>query len=351
MRNLFLIHTAFQKFVAELLIAGDPAFTEAENILLLEMDPASEEIVTPELWTSIVRLEPLGYSVLGKARHAAAERNMVRILELVPPGETVRFLLSDIAWPMNNRVFFDRRLKQRVEFHFIIDGIGSYNGARFTPKLFLRNVAKFALGRIGRAVRYTPYIGQVMGEEHPRVKRVYGFAVDHLSCPPEKRAEIPYRPSALRSPDAKTCLFLDQAYWEVLSAEQWKALQEQTLSFLRSLGCQTYYYKRHRLNTAEDEAFYAQAGFQVVDSNRCVEELFHELGASVVVSYNSSALFNIKIFYGSDTRCISYCNDGLTRLTMTDAAGIERIKTLFRAVGVDLVEEPLQPPVCAAAPR
>ncbi|MNX60221.1 hypothetical protein D3C86_911230 [compost metagenome] len=341
MRNLFLIHTAFQKFVAERLIASDPDFSQAENILLLEMDPASAEIVTPELWASVMPLEPLGYSVLGKERHAAAERNMARILDLMPPGETVRILISDIAWPMNNRVFFDRRLRRRVEFNFIIDGIGSYNGARFTPKLFLRNLGKFGLGLLGRAVRYTPYVGQVMGEEHPRVKRVYGFASEHLSSPPEKRTEIRYQPTALQEVSERTCLFLDQPYGETLSPEQWKAIQEQTRSFLLSLGCQTYYYKRHRLSTAEDEAFYAQAGFQVVDSKRCVEELFHELGASIVVSYNSSALFNIKIFYGSETRCISYCSDTLARLTMADAAGIARIKTLFRTVGVDLVEGPL----------
>ena len=341
MKNLFLIHTAFQKFISELIIREIPEFAQAENILLVEMEDAGIDPSAPGPWTAVHQLEPIGSSTLGKDRHAAAERNLKRIHGLLSPDEQVRILISDIAWPMNNRVFFDRRLRRQVEFNFIIDGIGSYNGSRFTPKLFLRNLAKFALGRLARAVRYTPYLGQVMGEEHPRVKRVYGFAIEHLASPEEKRANIPFTPRSGGIIDQETCLFLDQPYWEVLSDTQWRAIQEQTKSFLLSLGCETYYYKRHRLSRPEDEQFYAEAGFTVIEDGRCIEELFHELGTSVVVSYNSSALFNIKIFYGDQTRCISYCSDGLTRLTMADSAGIERIKTLFTSVGVELVEEPL----------
>ncbi|HEY9857797.1 MAG TPA: polysialyltransferase family glycosyltransferase [Stenomitos sp.] len=338
MRNLFIIHSPFQKFVAELLVASDPAFAGHDNHLLVETDHPACQTAAPGLWTAIHKLEALGYSVLSRASHLAAERNLRRVRELAAEGP-VRILLSDIAWPFNNRVFFDRKLSRVAEFHFIIDGIGSYTGTRFTTTLRIRNLGKFVLGRLGLAVRYTPYGGYVMGDYHPRVRQVHGFAAHLLSCPPEKQAEIPFEPpAALQSED--TCLFLDQSYWQICPEAEWLAFREQTKDYLLSLGCGTYYYKRHPQGRTEDEEYYARAGFRIIEDGRCVEELFHDLGASLVVSYNSSALFNIKVFYGDRTRCISYCSDYVTRLTHSDSSGMQRLKELFQGVGVEVVDTP-----------
>jgi hypothetical protein len=334
-KNIFIIHTPFQLFVTEHMVAHLEEFKQSENILLIELP---ERIDTCDiLWSSIYFLENTGGSVIVKGNYLKSERNMSLIYDLIA-GDNVQIFLSDIQWPMNNRVFYDNYVKSKAVFNLFIDGVASYLGLRINYKLFCRNMVKNILGNLGLGVQYHFFRGNELGEDHPRISGVYGFCSDLLACAPHKRRNIPVVTSK-QEIFADGCIFLDQPYWKFIGDKKWGNIRTKTLDFLLSLGYDNLYYKNHPMGRKADEDFYHQKGVKIVDDVRCIEQIFTERGFQTVVSYNSSALFNLKISFGDNIRCISIMHETMAKSYTLQSGADITIKKLFLNAGVEVLDD------------
>ncbi len=84
--------------------------------------------------------------------------------------------------------------------------------------------------------------------------------------------------------------------------------------------------------------YYQKQGFTLVDDKRCVEEYVMDNNHGTVVSYNSSALFNLKCIYGDNIRCISLWSDLVSSYDRVDKGASKRLNQLFRTLGVEIIE-------------
>jgi hypothetical protein len=337
MKRIFIAHTPFHVFMSEMIVRGTPKELSAENTILLELD-RNYRHVDRRLWSRIEYLELAGGGTLGRQRYAVIERNMTLVRELVGNERRTCVLMSDIAWPMNNRVFFDRHVRHVAQYGLFSDGVGTYTSPRVTRSLFLRGVVKQLNGLLGCGARYHNYWGTQLGLDRAEVCCVYGPNAGLIRCEPQKRREV-FLEAFLESArfDSQKCLFLDQPYWRHMNDFSWNAIRNNSLRFIASLGLREYYYKNHPFGRPEDALYYETRGFTVIDSDKCAEQVAPDSGCGVIVSYCSSALFHLKCMYGDRLRCIALFPRSVSMANGFNDDNTDEIIELFRQVGVEIV--------------
>lgn len=336
MKNIFIIHSPFQLFVAEQIVATNESFSDAENIVLLEID--QDISCSAELWSEIHYLQYVGGSVLGINSRKKSNNNTGLLRRLIKGSNKTRVLISDIAWPQNNRIFFDKKISSRVQFSLIIDGIASYMSPDVSLTNYFRGCVKSMIGAAGFGVRYRPYFGKLMGEERTEIDKVFGFSAHALSCPEEKKVDIPVYDVSNHIQLNNRCLFLGQPFWRFMDDLEWRKTQSKTLDFLTSIECDEVLYKAHHHDREIDSLFYQKNGISLLDDNRCIERVFADNYFSTVISYNSSALFNLKCIYGHNIRCISLSGYKLGVKAGLKKSAASRMLKLLDEVGVELVD-------------
>lgn len=334
--NIFILHTPFQLFTAQLAIEQYFLGTH-RNILLQEGDiqPGS---IRSELWNVV---KPLNYvaTVSGAARHAV-ERN-VRIVEQVigSANGKVNLLFSDIAWPTNNRLFFKHNVRGQVSFLILSDGLATYTCPGLSAKQRLRNIAKSLLGLIGYSASYTAYGGSMLGLEHPRVGAIYSFRADLL----DGIYDCPLHDIAIESVNTErrldVAMFLDQPYRGFMAADAWSSIRERTRAYLREGAFSKIYYKPHPMC---DQDYYAElsgCGLTALESRLPAELLIRELDAGTIISYTSGALFNIKSVAGERVRAVALMPQLFLAVDGSGGKVKRSIPELFKAAGVEIQEE------------
>lgn len=342
---VFVVHTPFQLWFVEQIVRSSVEFHNSVNVLLIENVAALDQ-VDSSTWHHVEELFPVGESAIGRGQRTAVDVNLQRIRTLLSNySHPASILLSDIAWPLNNQIFFDRRLRRMgVQYKLFMDGIGTYLGARISGMGFVRNCVKRGISYLGGGIAYRPYWGKLMGEDRHEIKAVYAFGAHLLPCEPSKRADIRLPQKETVSLNKQKCLLLGQDYSKLLSPAALQILQERTLAFVRDFECQDYYYKPYHqkdfsssIDNSETD-FYMSKGFIPVWEPRPIEAIIHTTGIGTVISYNSSALFNLKLIFGDKIRCISLFGGCLANLTpQRDILAFERMFDLFQRAGVEVI--------------
>lgn len=336
-QNIFIVHTPFHIFIAEIIARNILTESKHKNILLLELNPCNN-CIDRTLWEEIVYLENIGGSTLGRNRLLMSERNIKTINKYVDEGMETHLFISDIAWPMNNRIFFDNNLKSRVSYCLFSDGLGTYALPRVTWSLFARGFAKSISGLLHLGVKYKNYLGNQFGLDRNEVRYIYAPNVKLIKCDPAKMKEVPFEVN--HGPvnfNSDKCLFLDQPYWINIPEKNWIAIREKAVNFISSLGVKDIYYKNHHLGRKDDEIYYKNQGFNIINANKCAEQIVSEGEYGIIVSYLSSALFNLKCMYSERLRCISLFSKTVGLANGHNDDTTVKLIDLFNDVNVEII--------------
>lgn len=337
-QNIFIVHTPFHVFMADMIIKQYFRDSMFKNILLLELKQ-DVLVENKDSWAEIISLDNVGKSTLGHERYGMGERNIEIIKQYMDKNKDTHIFMSDIAWPMNNRIFFDKQLRRMAQFSLFSDGIGTYSSAQVTKKLYFRGIAKSLNGFFRFGLKYTNYWGDQFGMDRKEVRFVYATNVYLIPCEKSKRKDLQFTLNGERLDlNKKKCLFLDQPYWLHISESSWQAVRNWSINYLKSLGCDEYYFKGHHFSRKEERVFFEKQGFVVLESNKCAEQIVHEHNFGIVISFTSSALFNLKCMYQHRIRCISMFSKKIVHGTGYNEDDSEKLFELFKHVEVEIVD-------------
>lgn len=329
--NLFVLHTPLQLLTAQLLVAQRSWHCETENVLCFEgMVP--DGLLDRTLWSDVIMV---GFHGSVREAKATIEETHSRLSQLVRLVST-RVFISDVAWPLNNRLFFSPDFRA-CEFNIVSDGIASYIAPRISFVQHLRNVIKFGTGLLGLTSRYRPYVGDLMGTSQQRIAGIYCFKAELLSGlyrAPVHDIEFGH---TIAEVEADTCLFLDQPCGMYVPAHDWAFLRQQTLDFLRGQNIGKIYYKPHPLSEQNDISDFQWPKVEIVNTTLPAEIVQLSIRASTVISYTSTALFNIKVLAGSRVRAIALFPDYLAKFDGSGGKSKRTLAEVFSAVGVEVV--------------
>jgi len=338
MQNIFIVHTPFHIYIAEIIVKNILSGSRFENVILLELNRDYKNI-NNNLWSTIELLENVGGSTLGRKQFLMSEKNIELIKQYANKDMETRIFMSDIAWPMNNRIFFDKHLRSRVKYCLFSDGLGTYALPKVTRVLFIRGLAKSLNGLIHHGVRYTNYLGSQFGLDRKEIEYIYAPNVQLIECEPSKKKEVSF--DAIHGAvnfNKEKCIFLDQPYWVCIQDSNWQAIRENSIKFISSLDIKERYYKNHYFGRKEEEIYFENQGFKIIHSNKCAEQIVAENNFGIVVSYASSALFNLKCIYHDELRCIALFSEAIRTGNGYNDNKSETLIDLFNAVNVEIVE-------------
>lgn len=337
-QNIFIAHTPFHVFMSEEIVCKYFMSTQCINVLFLELNH-DYEYSKRDLWSSIEFLENVGSSTLGRKRFLMSERNIECIKQYSDKNKETNIFMSDISWPMNNRIFFDNHLRSCVKYSLFSDGLGTYALPKVTNILFLRGVAKSINGVLNRGVRYKNYLGNQFGIDRKEIEYIYAPSADLIKCDPLKwkdvSLDVNYRNVTLNN---QKCLFLDEPFWLHMQENEWLQMREVSARFIKSLPYKEVYYKNHHRGRNEDMIYYRDQGFDIIKSNKCAEQIVAENEFGIVVSYIGSALFNLKCMYHDKIRCISLCSDKINLANGFNDNTSEKVVELFNVVNVEMID-------------
>ncbi|MBE3094205.1 MAG: hypothetical protein IMZ52_04170 [Actinobacteria bacterium] len=337
-QNIFIVHSPYQIFIAEIVAKYIHKSPEYENVILLELNQ-DYKTINRDLWLKVESLENGGGSTLGRKRFLACEKNMEIIKQYANKDIETYLFISDISWPMNNRIFFDKHLRGRVKYCMISDGLGTMALQKVSRAIFIRGLAKSFNGLIHHGVRYTNYMGNQYGLDRKEIEYIYAPNVKLIECEPSKKKEVSFDAiHKLVNLDKEKCLFLDQPYWVYIQDSNWRAIREKTINFINSLNIKERYYKNHHFGRKDEEIYYESKGFNIINSNKCAEQIVAENNYGIVVSYASSALFNLKCMYHDELRCIALLSKEIRIANGYHENKSERIIEYYNAVNVEIIE-------------
>jgi hypothetical protein len=312
MFNIFLTHNPFHVYIAECIVKSHILPSDAINVLLLEYEADYSLLIDHKIWSDVIYLEIIGKSTVGHANYKKCEKNVNTIKSIIKKNENTQILMSDIAWPMNNRIYFDKQLRKCSDYCLFSDGLGTYLLPMVTKSLYARGVIKKLNGLIKRGVKYTNYMGSQFGVDRKETKYIYASNVSFVKCEDSKKIEIPFSSAIKRSFNMSKCLFLDTPGLLGAKRDVWHLVRQDAINFLKSLGMKKYYYKGHHMSLHEDIDYHKMNGFNIINTNKCAEQVVSENNFGVVVAYFSSSLANLKFMYKDKIRCIALCSRTFT---------------------------------------
>jgi hypothetical protein len=195
-------------------------------------------------------------------------------------------------------------------------------------------------GLIKQGVRYKNYKGNQFGIDRKETKYIYAPNVNLVECEASKRIEVPFSSVGERSFDMSKCLFLDAPGLLGLKKCDWHLIRHASIDFLKSLGFKEYYYKNHHMGQVEDDNYHKDKGFNIIKTSKCAEQIVSENDFGVVVSYISSAAFNLKCMYKDKIRCISLFSHTASMANGYNEDKSDKIIELFNKVNVEVVRMP-----------
>lgn len=332
--NVFVIHTPFQRMIVQHMLKTIPTLAECDNYLVLDMDIEGLTIER-DLFKDIVFLNPpIGRYKIGSGKNCRRSRKAV--WEICRSYGRAGLFFTDIIWPINNALFgwIMKQKKRKVIYCNFPDGFGNLLLKYPTTKRRIRNLIKVG-GSLFGALPYFDFSCDLAGLE--KADQIYSMLP---SAMPEGLSgeiiEIPKMIPTEENPVPDSMLFLGQPYDYLMTPENYADLAAKTRDYLLEQGCQKYFYKSHHFAKSDIEKnIFLEAGFELIDERRPIEELFLERQFSGVASYNSSGLVSLKILFGDRVRCISCFNDLAMSYTVEGKSDFDEVLRIFNLVGVE----------------
>jgi hypothetical protein len=266
----------------------------------------------------------------------AARRALAQIEAVVEAYDAVRVVVSDIQWPLNNALYarlVRRRGAEAAALDNFPDGIGNLQIVYPNRWQWVKDRAKQLLGKLG-GVPYAAYAGDWMGLEAS--DRIYSLLPTALPTLAARIAQIPLIGREHDREGTAAVLFVGQCYEQFVPAATYRAIVSSAAEFTAALGYPVRLYKPHPLERGGvASGIFEQHGFTIIDDPRPVEEIFLAQHFDCLVSYNSSALAHVKLFFGDAVRCIAVHSWDVIRHTNVEPGANEKMNTVFDLCGVE----------------
>ncbi|MBH2032235.1 MAG: hypothetical protein I8H93_19075 [Pseudomonadales bacterium] len=305
--NFYICHTPYHFYISSLI--AEQYFSNDTNIAIIEGD---SEIKGQSKFKETIRLEYIGGSVF--KTYSKIEKAIDLISTKITNVSTNRIFLSDIAWPLCNRVFFENSFNQ-CSFNFFSDGVAAYLDKKHSTKQSMKDKFKSLLSKLCITSKYTSFKGHALGYDHSKAKGFYLPSPGLIKYKVGSTHNIDLLPPSFqtKASNKKNVLFLDQPLWLVLK-DSWPDKIDKTLSYVKSRYPEhnLYFKKHHRSRNKESELF-TKHGFLQLESNYCIEELVAERKYDVVISFYSSALLHLKWILTPDTALINLTDDEIIK--------------------------------------
>lgn len=332
--HIFIVHTAFQELIAEASAASIKKNSPTDLVILASEIPLSEK--NHPIWNNRIQLKNIEPSSFGKNKETLYEENILKLKLSIQDKIRKTLYISDIQWPFNNRLFFDKNINKENDFNMIIDGTLAYYNPQKTALSYFKDTIKHVAGIIGLGLQYKPYLGSVMGWERKRIKLIYGLNLKLSPIPQEKHRNIEQEIIQFGELDKNKSIFLDQPFHNHMSAPDIQSLSVDTYNFIKKQGLANTFYKAHHFSKNEYKNTYGFNNENILNTTECIEKLIGHYGFGTVISYNSTALFTLKTIYQDKIRCISL-RDCSLRMKINPASA-KKIDTLFYKSGVEIHE-------------
>lgn len=305
MVNLFVCHTPYHYYLSSLIVRNyyssnfcNIAFVEGRA--KTKLDVFDKVITTPSIGGSVIRKGKEVESSLDKIK-IEAKKNKLKIF------------MSDVAWPLCNRIFFAEELSGN-EFCFFSDGIGAYRGNRKNKTQIIKDGVKEVLGKTGLSSDYKNFYGHPLGYDQPRANALYIPNPLKVNYQNINAIDVPLPTFRKESEEGnKRLLFLDQPLW-IIERESWERRLNSAIDYVkRNYPGYDFYFKLHHRSREKEKMMYLENGFLEVDQNYCIEELVAETDYKKVFSFYSSALVHLKWMLDNKIDCFSFYDQELDR--------------------------------------
>lgn len=335
--NIFVVHSIFQDLIAQHMIKSLPELKEDENYLIYNMnvDESREKLAG---WEKVITLDPVGGTVLGdKKKYKIA---VEKVLTFIEEKNLVRVFLSDLNWPLNNAIYSNLAKKKfnQVELCNFPDGIANLYVVDVNIKQKTKNFLKSILGLLGVTLPYYNYKSDHIGLGlFDKIYSLMPSIIEHSIS--KEIIEIPTISPSLIDFKPDTLIFLGQPYELHIPKRKYRDLCMKAASFTMGLGYKKLYYKPHpREDLTKGWDIFRAFGFKLFNQKGSIEELFLTSQTECIISFNSSALVNLKLMFGDRIRCISYCGTKLYKYTGVGKNISIRLKQIYNKMGVEYYE-------------
>lgn len=297
--NYYICHTPYHFYQASLI--ARQYFHKDINIAIIEGDAKTK---TDFVFKKTIRLAYVGGSVF-KA-YNKIEKSVDAIVREIDNVPLSRIFLSDIAWPLCNRIYFNRNLN-KCEFNFLSDGVAAYLDKKRSTKQLAKDTLKGLLSNIFITSKYKNFYGHALGYDHAKAKGFYVPNPSIIKYAVNNIHEVKLSqtlPQKIQDTE-KNILFLDQPFW-LLMENSWPQKIERTIKHIKTQFPEhNLFFKKHHRSRENESILFSKNGFKELENNYCIEELVFERKYDVIISFYSSALLHLRWILPKNTILIS----------------------------------------------
>lgn len=297
--NYFICHTPYHLYESALI--AEQYFSNDLNIAIVEGGAKTKKATS---FSNLIRLEYTGGSVYNS--HQKIESSLNDLQKQISNSRSNQIFLSDIAWPLCNRIFFSKHFN-KCTFNLYSDGVAAYLDKKSTIKQFLKDTIKLLLSNIYITSKYRPFTGHALGYDHSKVSSFFIPNPSSVNYTVNNSRDIylPHPSPAQGNSLQKNILFLDQPFWLIIK-DNWSEKIEQTIDHLKSnYPDHKLFFKKHHRSRNEESLMFLKHGFIELEHDYCIEELISERTYHVIVSFYSSALLHLRWILPKDTEIIN----------------------------------------------
>lgn len=319
--NYYICHTPYHLYQCSLI--AKQHFSTDLNIAIIEGNANTKDYSS---FNKEIRLDYIGGSVF--KTYSIIEDALKVIKQEISNHETNRIFLSDIAWPLCNRIFFEKKLSN-CEFNLFSDGVAAYLNKKRTAQNIIRDISKNLLSKIRVTSKYCAFKGHALGYDHPKAKGFFLPNPNSINYSANNKHEV-MLPSCATQPEktkSKNLLFLDQPFWLIIK-DNWPEIIKSTIEHIKAHYPEhNLFFKKHHRSREEENIAFMTHDFVELESDVCIEELVSERDYSVIISFYSSALLHLRWILSAETVIINLTNEELIKQLSINSEITELYKT------------------------
>lgn len=330
--NAFILHTPFQRFVAEHMLRTMSEFADAENLAVV--DEGSLEL-DPSLWTRVERISPpLGSRFIGNTERVSEVVSAV--IAKLGSGDVTIFM-SNPDYPLSNGLVRHSRQSAGVRLASFPEGVLNALPAGMGLKKRAKNVVKWVYGR-AVGCPFTALRGDNAGLSGAH--RIYTLIPDALGQFEKKLVRIPPPAFDTNFEAGEGGIICGQPLTDFMSMPAYLDYTRRLINMGASITAGQLYFKPHPREPEEASRIAESEGALVLQDTRIVEEVVSEMAPALLLSFSSSALLHVKLFYEDRVRCVAAGGTDVMRRSNNSKAFCRRMESLYRHVGVEWIELP-----------
>jgi hypothetical protein len=330
--NVFVLHTPFQRFVAEHMLRTMSEFAGAENFAVV--DEGSLELDT-SLWTRVQRIAPpLGSKFIGNTERVSEVVTSV-IAELGTGDVTI--FMSNPDYPLSNGLVRHSRQTAGVRLASFPEGVLNALPAGIGLKKRAKNVVKWVYGQ-AVGCPFSALRGDNAGLTGAH--QIYTLIPDALGQFEAKLVRIPPPAFDTDFEAGDDGIICGQPLTDFMSTWAYLDYTRRLIQMGVSITAGQLFFKPHPREPEQASRIAESEGALVLRDTRIVEEVVTEMAPALLLSFSSSALLHVKLFFEGRVRCVAAGANDVMRHSNNSKAFCRRMERLYRDVGVEWTELP-----------